>query len=170
MLALTVRQPYAWAILRGGKNVENRGWLPNPERCPPGTRIAIHSAAKLMEDYPLHVERITAILEGAHETANDIAATVLESEAPEALRRLQKELEAYPDRCPDPATLPLGQILGTVVVERFERELDSPWVLGNAKWKWVLRDPKVLRVPVKCPGSQMLWEFEAAGMDWGALT
>lgn len=40
MKALTVRQPWAWAIVFGGKDVENRTWLPK-YRGP----LAIHAAA-----------------------------------------------------------------------------------------------------------------------------
>lgn len=39
MKALTVKQPWVWAIMHGGKNVENRNWAPRDR---PG-RIAIHA-------------------------------------------------------------------------------------------------------------------------------
>ena len=42
MLALTVRQPWAWAIIHAGKDVENRSW-PTEYRGP----LAIHAATKL---------------------------------------------------------------------------------------------------------------------------
>lgn len=44
MSAISVRQPWAWALIHGGKNIENRG------RMPPGTlgligrRVFIHAA------------------------------------------------------------------------------------------------------------------------------
>jgi ASCH domain len=41
MLALTVRQPWAWAIIHAGKDVENRSW-PTSYRGP----LAIHAATK----------------------------------------------------------------------------------------------------------------------------
>ena len=41
--ALTVRQPWAWAIIHGGKDVENRGW-PVPKTVELPQRIAIHAA------------------------------------------------------------------------------------------------------------------------------
>lgn len=40
MDALTIRQPWAHAILHGGKNVENRSWAPNR---PAPFRLAIHA-------------------------------------------------------------------------------------------------------------------------------
>lgn len=41
MLALTIRQPWAWAIIHAGKDVENRSW-PTNYRGP----LAIHAAIK----------------------------------------------------------------------------------------------------------------------------
>lgn len=48
--ALTIRQPYAWAICHAGKRIENRAWLKAPSllavaRRLVGQRIAIHAAA-----------------------------------------------------------------------------------------------------------------------------
>jgi len=43
-LALSVRQPWAWAIIHAGKDVENRDWRrPNPGLKFRG-RVAIHAA------------------------------------------------------------------------------------------------------------------------------
>jgi hypothetical protein len=48
MLALTVNQPYAWAIAHAGKDVENRTWKPPPAVI--GTRIAIHASRQIDGD------------------------------------------------------------------------------------------------------------------------
>lgn len=45
MKALTVRQPWAWAIFNGGKDVENRGF--RPISLARGERIAIHSSMSI---------------------------------------------------------------------------------------------------------------------------
>lgn len=42
MRALTVRQPWAWAIAMGFKDIENRSWYPRLDR---GGVLAIHAAA-----------------------------------------------------------------------------------------------------------------------------
>lgn len=42
MRALTIRQPWAWAIAKGFKDIENRSWYP---RLDPGDVLAIHAAA-----------------------------------------------------------------------------------------------------------------------------
>lgn len=41
MKAVTIRQPFAWAIAAGFKDIENRSWAPRVE---PGELIAIHAA------------------------------------------------------------------------------------------------------------------------------
>jgi hypothetical protein len=55
--AVTVRQPWAWAIARGFKDIENRSWYP---RLDPGDELAIHAAAAAptWED----VQRVTKLL------------------------------------------------------------------------------------------------------------
>ncbi len=49
-LALSVRQPWAWAIISGGKDVENRDWRqPNPGLKFRG-RVAIHASSGMTRD------------------------------------------------------------------------------------------------------------------------
>jgi hypothetical protein len=57
MRAVTVRQPWAWAIAHGFKDIENRSWAP---RLAPGELIAIHAgaAAPSFED----VERVKKLV------------------------------------------------------------------------------------------------------------
>ena len=56
MNALTVRQPWAWAIISGRKRVENRRWSTRVRG-----RIAIHSSQKPEGDW----RRLAAMLEDA---------------------------------------------------------------------------------------------------------
>lgn len=44
MLCITIRQPWAWAIFHGGKDIENRDW---PTRV--RGRVAIHAAKGMTE-------------------------------------------------------------------------------------------------------------------------
>ena len=49
-LALSVRQPWAWAIIHGGKDVENRDWRkPNPGLAFRG-RVALHASSGMTKD------------------------------------------------------------------------------------------------------------------------
>ena len=54
MKALTVKQPWAWAIISGRKRVENRTWSTSVRG-----RIAIHSSKKHEDDW----RRLAAMLE-----------------------------------------------------------------------------------------------------------
>lgn len=45
MLALSIRQPWAWAILRAGKDIENRDW-PTKVR----GRVLIHASKGMTQD------------------------------------------------------------------------------------------------------------------------
>lgn len=38
---MTIKQPWLWAIIHGGKTLENRNWRPT---IPAGTRIALHAS------------------------------------------------------------------------------------------------------------------------------
>src|SRR5438552_6363470 len=48
MKALTVRQPWAWAIVHAGKDIENRSWKSQFRG-----QIAIHASAKIATDVQL---------------------------------------------------------------------------------------------------------------------
>lgn len=96
-LALSVRQPWAWAILFGGKVIENRtlGAI-RAGRMTPGV-ICLHAATGMTE-----------------------------REYKWALWRLDK----HGTRCPLPADLPRGAIVGTIEVTGIITESDSEWFGG----------------------------------------
>jgi hypothetical protein len=51
--ALTVKQPLAWAIIAGHKDVENRSWrFPLPL----GTTVAIHAGRKVVDGLPVALD------------------------------------------------------------------------------------------------------------------
>jgi hypothetical protein len=52
MLALSIRQPFAWLIVHGHKDIENRTW-----RAPPKGRIAIHASRTFDRDGYLWVQQ-----------------------------------------------------------------------------------------------------------------
>jgi hypothetical protein len=43
-IALSVRQPWAWAIIHAGKDIENRSWQPNNLGIRKRGRVAIHAS------------------------------------------------------------------------------------------------------------------------------
>lgn len=46
MKALSIRQPWAWAILRAGKDIENRDWSPRNPGLRFRGRCVVHASAK----------------------------------------------------------------------------------------------------------------------------
>ena len=60
MEALTIWQPWAWAIGAGLKLVENRSWLPSWKRLKEGDDLAIHAGAQAPSREDYHSMRLTA--------------------------------------------------------------------------------------------------------------
>lgn len=99
-LAISVRQPWAWAIIHAGKDIENRDWRPGSiprSRAPIGKRVCIHAAQGLTK----------AEYEDAAELITKLAG-----------------------RCPLPHELIRGAVIGTVAIADRAIRHDSPWFFG----------------------------------------
>lgn len=135
MLALTLRHPWPFAILRLGKDVENRFWQPTPTQLPVGDWFAIHGGVKPASDAKLR-------------------ATVGQAHA--LIQRFQPEL--------DRKILSWNEVIltGLVAIARFDGSVadhPSPWferIDGNFAWTW--SELFVLPEPIPCPGAQGLWK------------
>lgn len=125
LLALSVRQPWAWAILHAGKDVENRKWRAPAELL--GRRIAIHASK-------------------AQPTHDDISRVCTLGRQP------------VPDR------LPLGVIVGTVVLLGCGETIHSRWH-EPGRWGWRLEDPRPLAELIPCTGRLGFWKPPAAVAD-----
>lgn len=110
-LALSVRQPWAWAIIHAGKDIENRSWQAVNWGLNNRGRVAIHASKGLARDE----------YEDARETIDRI---------------LQ---ETCDQRCPAAADLLRGGIIGSVDVVDVVTESDSDWFFGPRGL--VLRNP-----------------------------
>jgi hypothetical protein len=103
-LALSVRQPWAWAIIYAGKDIENRSWQAVNHGLRQRGRIAIHAAKGMSrEEY-----------EDASETINAILAAAPDSGI----------------RCPEAKDLLRGGIIGSADVVDVVTESDSDWFFG----------------------------------------
>ena len=135
--ALTVRQPWATAILEGPKRIENRSWI-----CPgPFPRwIAIH-ASMTAED---HAEEIVANWRGASRWPD--AQTGAWPGAP--------MWTAYTD-CPYRRGVLLGaaEVLGVGEIH----ETPDPWAVGPRCW--VLGRVCALPAPISAKGRLGLWRL-----------
>lgn len=100
MKVLTVKQPWAWLILHGGKDVENRTWPTNVRG-----RVAIHTSSRVEE-----LECRSALLH--------MATYGLRSNEREVWRWVNTRL------------LVAGAIIGTVEVVSCVTSSSSPWFVG----------------------------------------
>ena len=119
-LALSIRQPWAWAIMNAGKDVENRSWA-TKRRGP----ICIHAASTLTSD---EIEDFNITLRGISQLC------------PEYL----------PARCEYPLQDQLyrRRIIGTAEIVDCVEASESPWFFG--RYGFVLRNVQAVAfIPVK---------------------
>lgn len=165
MQALTLWQPWAWAMAHAGKAIENRTWKPPRSAC--GRMIAIH-AGKTCDD--------RAIVEIAEEFGvatidwNPSPATVLDMRVNAANPRRVGLLNTG-------AVVAVGWLAGWVKFEGSTPEsvLDLPpgypldarevirrvWGGGwyQGPYGWVVLNRVALPDPVPCRGAQGLWRL-----------
>ena len=123
--ALSIRQPWAWAILWAGKDVENRTW-PLPARML-GKRVLIHAAKGCTAD---EYESATVFIRGASGVGG-------------------REGHVLPL-----AELPRGAIVGAATLLRCEHHgcgITSRWFVGP--YGFVLGNVRALPTPVPCRGA-----------------
>lgn len=151
MLALTLWQPWAWAVAWADKDVENRGRAPDPQAV--GHRIAIHGGMQL------DIDQLEAIAKRFHvRPAN-----------------YRSQAEARPvgtcSACAIAATARLaGWVLLSSVTGRSEPKAWSgglPWTRASSAclsdWNaggpylWLLDDVEPLETPIPCLGQRGFW-------------
>lgn len=174
--ALTVWQPWAWAISVGEKIVENRDWAPPPQLI--GRHFAVHAGktvdraayeawGKQLAARPRHAlwtGRTVPRLPEPHELV--LGAVV-------AVARLAGAILA-PQGAADGVSLEVRRILQPAA---------GPWIAperaaelarnryASGPWLWVLEDVVQLAVPIPCRGAQKIWtvpdhEAELVRASW----
>ena len=134
MRALSIRDPWAQAIVNGPKRVENRTWAP-PEHIR-GQRIAIHTSKKV-----------------EHNDAQDLADHALFDYKPG---------EAYPGYIIGVATIIGVMNPETHQTETWVEGVDIPphcivdWFVTGC-WGWLLDDVHALTRPIPAKGMLGLW-------------
>jgi hypothetical protein len=116
MLALSIRQPWAWMILHGGKDVENRDW-PTKVR----GRILIHAAKTMTKKEWDHAWWFSYDWWLSYDTGAPLKADETE---------LTYE------------NIQLGGIIGSVEIYACVTHSHSHWFMG--KYGFLLRDPRPL--------------------------
>ncbi|NJN54505.1 MAG: hypothetical protein HC804_06980 [Anaerolineae bacterium] len=145
MKALTVRQPWAWAIINAGKDNENRNWHTNFRG-----RVFIHAAIGMTHDeYEWAVEEIrdkTRVIKVPH---TPIKLPVL-------IARWGL-FSSHDVEIPTYNQLIRGAIIGAVEIINCVQESDSPWFEG--KYGFVLARPEPLLEPLPCKGALGFWNI-----------
>ncbi|KQV27564.1 hypothetical protein ASC97_04065 [Rhizobium sp. Root1203] len=122
-LALSVRQPWAHAIVRGWKDIENRQWNTNQRG-----RVCIHASAFINRNFEEDSESYREVL-------NDcVGATPM----------------SYMSRV-DQEDVRFGAIIGVATIVDVVRCHDSPWFFG--RYGFVLEDQQYLPTPVTVKGA-----------------
>lgn len=131
MLALSIRQPWAWFILHGGKDIENRTWPTNVRG-----RVLIHASSKAPT-----MSECEAIASWIR-THDDLAGMVRLFRE----RRIVSRAECpYEDITADEIVVmssARGGIVGSVEIVGCVTASGSPWFAGP--YGFMLRDPQPL--------------------------
>lgn len=143
MRALTIRQPWPWAIVTQGKDVENRTW-----KTAYRGRLAIHAASQFDDGifpgaFPVDSARRAYRVARAKSILAQKPAPETRCMVPSAVIAVA-ELAGihHADECRLPGTPPV--------------RLCSPWAV-HGEYHWELKDVRVLD-PVAChPGRLGLW-------------
>lgn len=142
MKALTLHQPWAWAVSVGLKPIENRTWAPRGQLSP-GDRLAIHAGLKLeawQGRQNLATVRELAVKAGrGAEVPRDL-------EDPRLVRGAVVAVATY------------GGVVSNQAAADLVRPGAGEWYAGEVGW--VLRDVTQLRQPIGCRGFQGLWALD----------
>ena len=128
-LALSIRQPWAHAIVMGGKYIENRKWI-TKLRGP----ICIHASAYNRRNYAEDREEYLDVL---HSYVHPVSVPPME------MSMIQQ---------PD-----FGAIIGTATIVDVVVRHDSPWFFGP--FGIVLADQKPLEKPIPLKGALGFFEW-----------
>tara|TARA_R110002126_G_scaffold290704_4_gene448315 strand:- start:16387 stop:16839 length:453 start_codon:yes stop_codon:yes gene_type:complete len=111
--ALSIRQPWVWAILNAGKRIENR-----PRRFNYRGPICLHASMTMGRDE----------ISSYRWCAGDVAAW--HTHKPVSTRQAREKPPSVDDLCPIYDDLPRGGIIGTAEIVDCIEQSDDPWFFG----------------------------------------
>jgi len=138
MRALSIKQPWAWLICTGYKDIENRDWHLH---MPPLLNYRRYAKNVPMRIY-VHAGKTTDIEKRGNGCLNE--RWILER-----LDNFQKQEYFNVD-------LTLGAIIGEVDITGCVDKSDSPWFVG--KYGFVLANPVLYDKPIPCKGKLVFFE------------
>ena len=145
-VALSIKQPWAWLICAGYKDIENRDWGIGKDKNPMFTiplpsRVYVHTGKSQDE---LTKETIAFVL-----------------------RRLDnKQAANFMLHCQIQAGVPplfaFDSVIGEVTITACVKESASPWFVGEFGFK--LENPTLYKVPITYPGKLGFFEVSLGGV------
>jgi hypothetical protein len=141
MYAVTLHQPWAWAILNLGKNLENRSWAPSHARMS-NQPLIIH-AGQAYDDSAEAWMRRRGLLQ-----ANQILP---------AAARIKGSLIG--------SVIYRASLSEAELAELKTEEGDRARSWWTGPLGWLLAAPQTFPAPVPCPGAQRLWRVPPAQRD-----
>ncbi len=137
--ALSIIQPWLWAIVEGYKPVENREW--KPWRYVVGRRIALHASRGWDHEGAQFINRQLQLAGVQRQVGSGVprgailgTAVVVGAFKPDGSR---------------------AEVAGAIMDAEVDRLAASPWSFGP--WIWKLAEVRPLAEPVACKGSLGLW-------------
>lgn len=140
--ALTVRQPWAWAIAHGGKDIENRTWSSSYRGL-----LAIHAAARWDGDGAWARRVIDAA--SKDQQPGGYFDPPLRVEFDTGTGRTLRLLS-------DNRRFILGAVVAVAELVDVARGASSPWAQPD-QFHWRLANVRALPEPVPCKGQLGLW-------------
>lgn len=148
MKALTLFQPWGWAIVAGHKTVENRTW--KPPKTAIGTVIAIHAGKTYDAEGEAFLRKhgVEMPTDGAHRIHGALIGTA------KLVRAVRHQDCAVFD----------GELFDA---DDGDPVRDDPMFFGP--WGWVLTEVRPLAEPVYCGGSLGLWSVNPDVLNGAGL-
>ncbi len=136
MKALSIKQPWAWLICKGYKDIENRTWRigRNPRHGPYSTRDVDNFTISLPERIYVHAGKMADWCEATE----DFIYRIFDSDVPPNIPRLG----LHPDQ--------FGAIIGEVDITGCVDKSDSPWFFGP--YAFLLANPVLFDKPIPYRG------------------
>ena len=149
---LSVKNPYAYLIIQGGKDVENRTWTTDYRG-----RLYIHVSGdnlpflteepNLMDDYAQKLEIFLDTLAEYYSKCDIDKGDTVES-----------FMNAVIDK-PDIWFLKSQSIIGYVDLVDIVKDSSSPWSI-DGQYHWILKNPTLLKNPIRqVKGRLGLWNY-----------
>lgn len=136
MKALSIKQPWAWLICTGYKDIENRNWRigRNPRHGQYSSRDIDNFSIKLPERVYVHAGKQSDLTQETLDFIHKVMTVPLTHE--------------YGSTWKD--VLNFGALIGEVDIVDCVTESDSPWFVG--KYGFVLANPLLYPKPIPCRG------------------